>query len=263
MQEILPLRVAYRRPWSGKFVPVTVLSVVALFALSALIPSSGALADEKGWVLTQKSTTLGDQYIYISPSGLKCVNPKAGFALVTKAPDWNIVLFNDKTRVYFQTTLDKWRQDLQSRGMTSPLAGRQWSRAGNANIAGMKATQYVMRGGGAIARGKSKKPPVNIQAADYYVSEEISVPSKLTDLLTTAYGLPPTANVPLRLNCQESGKPQKTLLDTYRSQQAPIPISYFTCPGGYKAVKSDAEVMMTDEQRQMIEDMTKDMGDLK
>ncbi len=49
--------------------------VAVFFVLSAPL----ALADDKGWVLTQKSAQLGDQYIYISPNGLKCVNPRAWF----------------------------------------------------------------------------------------------------------------------------------------------------------------------------------------
>lgn len=75
------------------------LAVILAF-LAFAVAGPAARADEQGWVLTQKSQNLGDQYVYISASGLKCVNPKAGFAMVTRAPDWNIVMFNDKTRVF-------------------------------------------------------------------------------------------------------------------------------------------------------------------
>ncbi|HEY9715425.1 MAG TPA: hypothetical protein V6C72_18270, partial [Chroococcales cyanobacterium] len=200
-------------------------------------------------------------------NGLKCVNPRAGFALVTCAPDWSVTLFNDKTRVYYQTTLDRWKQQLQSRGLTSDMANKSWAKAGSGNIAGLKATEYVMRGGSgnfqrAVHSAQHQRQAPPIQGAKYWVSEDITVPPKLADLMATAYGLPPTQNVPLRLNCTQAGR-EKILLDTYRMQSSPIPISYFQCPAGYKAVQSDAEVMMNDEQRQMIEDMTKDLGDAK
>lgn len=229
-----------------------------MFVLSA--PS--AFADDKGWVLTQKSAQLGDQYIYISPSGLKCVNPRAGFAMVSKAPDWNIIMYNDKTRVYYQTTLDNYKRQLASRGLTADLANRQWSRGQTNNIAGLRATQYVMRGGGKIshqgANGKIRTSTVS--AADYWVSDEITVPPRLGDLLSSAYGLPTTQNVPLRLEMTDAKGP-KRMLETYRMQAlATIPSNYFECPGGYKAVQSDAEVMMNDEQKQMIEDMSREMG---
>lgn len=229
--------------------------------LSLLSAAPASHADDKGWILTQKSSTLGDQYVYISPSGLKCVNPRAGFAMVTKAPDWNIVMFNDKTRCYFQTTLDSYKRTLAQRGLTNDLANRQWARGQSNTIAGMKATQFVMRGGGTVtrvnARGRAKTSTVS--AADYWVSDEITVPPRLGDLLSSAYGLPTTQNVPLRLEYTDARGP-KNMLDTYRMQVASIPTNYFDCPSGYKAVQSDAEVMMNDEQKQMIEDMSREMG---
>lgn len=238
-------------------IPFWVVSFATFFVTLSVLPGS---AQEKGWVLTQKSTTLGDQYVYISPSGLKCVNPKAGFALVTHAPEWNIVLFNDKTRVYYQTTLDKWKQQLNARGLSSDMANKQWTRGSGGNIAGLKATQYVMRGGGTLAHtanGKTKRTTVS--SADYWVSDEIQVPPRLADLLAAAYGLPTTSNVPLRLDAND-GRSNKCMLDTYRMQSSALPISFFQAPGGYKLVSSDAEVMMNDEQKQMIEDMSKEMG---
>jgi hypothetical protein len=250
-----PIRAPQANVLSGFW---TVWLVIVFFALSAPF----AKADDRGWVLTQKSLTLGDQYVYISPSGLKCVNPKAGFAMVSKAPDWNIVMFNDKTRVYFQTTLDAYKRTLASRGLTNDLANRQWSKGSNGNIAGLKATQYVMRGGGTFSRqgANGQKKTSTVSAADYWVSDDIQVPPRLGDLLSSAYGLPTTQNVPLRLECTDS-KGSKRMLETYRMQAlATIPNTYFNCPGGYKAVQSDAEVMMNDEQKQMIDDMSREMG---
>jgi hypothetical protein len=236
--------------------------VAWLAAVFFVLSAPFAIADDKGWVLTQKSSQLGDQYIYISPSGLKCVNPRAGFAMVSKAPDWNIIMYNDKTRVYYQTTLDNYKRQLASRGLTADLANRQWSRGQTNNIAGLRATQYVMRGGGKIshqgANGKIRTSTVS--AADYWVSDDITVPPRLGDLLSSAYGLPTTQNVPLRLEMTDAKGP-KRMLETYRMQVlATIPSNYFECPGGYKAVQSDAEVMMNDEQKQMIDDMSREMG---
>lgn len=242
------------KPGSGSWA-VWLLS--AIFVLSA----SSARADDKGWVLTQKSATLGDQYLYISPNGLKCVNPKAGFAMVSAAPDWNIVMFNDKTRCYFATTLDSYKRTLAQRGLTSDLANRQWARGQTNNIGGMRATQFVMRGGAGITRmgANGKAHRSSVSAADYWVSDEITVPPRLGDLLASAYGLPTTQYVPLRLEYTDAKGP-KRMLETYRMQATAIPQTYFQCPGGYKLVQSDAEVMMNDEQKQMIDDMSREMG---
>lgn len=242
----------------AKNLKISVLAVIlAIFGLSSL--AQPVQADEQGWVLTQKSQNLGDQYVYISPSGLKCVNPKAGFAMVTRAPDWNIVMFNDKTRLFFATTLDKYKRDLEAHGFTSSMSDNSWSKSGSGSIAGLRATQYVMTGSGANLRRAVGKRSSNLSAADYWVSNDITVPPKLSELLATAYGLPPTGNVPLRLNTTDA-KGSRRLLDTYRMQTSPIPISYYSCPAGYRQVTSEAEVMMTAEQKQMIDDMTHDSG---
>lgn len=233
------------------------LSTAILVGLCSIAP---VRADDQGWVLTQKSATFGDQYVYISSNGLKCYNPRAGFALVTHAPEWDITLYNEKTHVYYSTTMDKWRGELQSRMLSRDIQNAKWSKASGGNISGLRATQYVMSGGNSLHMPHTKNHHSHsISDATYWVSEDITVPPALSSLLATAYGVPATQNVPLRLTCTDGGA-KKTLLETYRTQQAPIPVSYFVCPGGYSLVKSDAEVMMNDEQKQIFNDMAKDLG---
>ena len=58
-------------------------------------------------MLTQRSEYMGDQYVYVSKSGFKWVNPKAGANLVTASPDWVVTMFNDKTSHTNVTRFDK------------------------------------------------------------------------------------------------------------------------------------------------------------
>lgn len=236
-----------------------------LFSLSLLVlgvlttASVPALANDAGWVLTQKSANFGDQYLYISPSGMKCYNPRAGTAMVTKAPDWNVTLYNEKTRVYYQTTPDKWRQEIEAHGFRTDMASSAWARGAKSNICGLNATEYRMTGANTLHSGKKKS--TNISGATYWCSDDIKVPPQLSQLLATVYGLPTTQSVPLRLTCVEKGA-NRTILETYRSQAAAIPVSYFEPPTGLTPVKSDAEVMMNDEQKQIINDMARELDDV-
>ena len=118
-----------------------------------------------------------------------------------------------------------------------------------------------MTGDGANFKKVLGKKVTALRAANYWVANDITVPSRLSELLATAYGLPPTQNVPLRLDTVDA-KGSRRMLETYRMEQSAIPVSYFTCPTGYKQVTSDAEVMMNAEQKQMIDDMTRDMPGL-
>jgi hypothetical protein len=228
--------------------------------LLGLFSVSPVNADDKGWILTQKSATFGDQYVYISPNGLKCYNPRAGFAFVTHGPDWNITLYNEKTHVYYNTTMDKWRSELETRKLSGDIQNAKWTKGSNTNILGLRAVQYVMNGGNTLRVPHSKNRAAHsVSDANYWVSEDITVPPALASLLSTAYGVPATQNVPLRMTCTDGGA-KKTLLETYRSQQAPIPVSYFECPSGFSPVKSGAEVMMNDEEKQILNDLAKDPG---
>lgn len=235
----------------------------AVFALASMllgVTGSAAFADQ-GWVLTQRSTKMGDQYVYISDQGLKITNPKAGFNLVTRAPNWDITLFNDKTRCFYETTADRYKQQLQGRAQDAELNNSSWAKSGETQIFGLKATEYRM--GAKAVRSRSKSGAVStksIAGAQYWVASEIAIPAKLTELLSAAYGLPTATSscVPLRLKYSESNG-EHTVLDTYRVDKTPISISYFDKPAGYKLVKSDAEVMMSDEQKQIMNDMVRDM----
>jgi len=233
--------------------------VAAFGVFSGLAVCAPAFADA-GWVLTQRSATFGDQYLYISKNGLKCQNPKAGTAFVTHAPDWNVTIYNEKTKVYYQTTIDKWKAEMQARGMGQDMQNKNWSKTGNTNICGLKATEYKMTGANTLhLKGKRAQ---SISGANYWIADDITVPPQLTQLLATAYGLPTTQNVPLRLQMTESGK-QRQMLDTYHFQASDIPIAYFNVPSGLTAVKSDAEVMMNDEQKEIFKDMARDFEDIK
>jgi hypothetical protein len=230
----------------------------AAFALLS-VTGDAAFADQ-GYVLTQRSTKMGDQYVYVSDQGLKISNPKAGFNLVTHAPNWDITLFNDKTRCFYETTAEQYRQRLAGKGADAELRSSNWSKAGDTQILGLKATEYRM--GAKAVRSKNKSGAVvtkSIAGAQYWVASDIAIPPKLTDLLSAAYGLPSSTStcVPLRLKYSEADG-SHTVLETYRVDKTPISVSYFDKPSGYKLVQSDAEVMMDDEQKQILNDMMRD-----
>lgn len=241
---------------------LVVAALISALFISSFVP---APANETGWVLTQKSQTFGDQYLYVSPSGFKCVNPKAGIAFVTRAPNWDVVMFNDRTRVYFATTFDQWKRQIASRfnnERKQAMANCNWARGQAGNIAGLRATQFVMHGtnkGLQRIANKRSQHLSQVNSADYWVSEDIKVPPRLAELLADIYGLPPSTSVPLRLTYTVEGGGGRRVLDTYRCQSCPIPVTYYNSPTGYAAVKSEVEVMADEETKQMIDDMARDL----
>lgn len=238
-----------------------VLASIVCSVFLGTLTASASFADP-GWVLTQRSTKMGDQYVYISDQGMKISNPKVGFNLVTRAPNWDITMFNDKTRCFYETTADHYRAQISGRGSNdADFKNSTWAKSGETNIGGLKATEYRM--GGKTVHAKNKQGAVvvkSIAGAQYWVAADINIPPKLTELLAAAYGLPAQTSscVPLRLKYSESNG-DHTVLDTYRVDKTPIPIAYFERPANYKLVQSDAEVMMNDDQKQIMNDMAKSL----
>lgn len=240
--------------------------MAAALTVLLAVSSAPAQADDKGWVLTQKSLMMGDMYLYVSPQGFKFVNPKAGVNFVTRSPNWDVIMYNDKTKVCYSATLDTFKKQVTHNlpQRRSELGQGNWQKGAVSNIANLRATQYVMADAAGVqaraAARAGKTVQQHLKGADYWVCEEIQVPPQLSDLLSSMYGLPNTLNVPLRLTVTTAEQGTRMQLDTYRSQACPIPITYYSMPPGYRPVKSSVEVMADEDTKQIIDDMAKDLN---
>jgi hypothetical protein len=229
---------------------IIVLATLLVITLLLQLPTP-TIAAEQGWVLTQRSRQLGDQYVYLSGDGLKCINPKQGIGLVTQAPNWHIEVFNNRTRLYYSLTLDAWKKKLTARANLP--ANIAWNKAEAANIAGLRATHYVMRRNGSTGQG------TKWLAADYWVADDIRVPPQLANMLSTVYGLPTMQFVPLRLAYTDPNGNVETILDTYQQQSTALPASYFVVPSNCTPAKNEMEVMVSNENRHLINDIAHDL----
>ena len=225
-----------------------------LIACLLTLPMTGlkAQADEQGWVLTQRSSTLGDQYVYISSEGVKIANNAQGVGTIVRGPSWDVLFFNDKTKIYYPMSYGQWKTKLSSNKSKIPHAA--WSQGKVGSIVGLRATQYVMKNAGA------PRSPNDWVSAEYWVANDIKVNSRLSELLSTAYGTPDNSCVPLRLIYKTASGKTGVSLDTYREQSTNIPTSYFNGPAGYQLAKSEVDVMMTNEHRQIMDDIANDLG---
>lgn len=241
------------------------VSPFAFALFLALLPNLFNLevqAQEQGWALTQRSEALGDQYIYVSTGGFKWQNPKSGANIVSTAPGWGVTMYNDKSRAYFQTTFAEWQKQVAARkggDRAEQMQNSAWSKAGSGNIAGLKATKYVMRGGSQPLTG-GKRTLAQVQSATCWIADEIEIPAPLAEMLSAAYGMPRTKYFPLKVTYQSNGA-NKVALDTYHCKTCPIPGNFYSYPGGYTLAGSQAEVLIDDETRQILQDLAGELDD--
>lgn len=244
------------------------LAIGSLAGLIATFAAAGpAFADEPGWVLTQRSEQMGDQYIYVSANGFKWVNPKSGANVVTTGPSWTVTMYNEKSKMYYETTFDKWKSQIASTGgqRAAEMRSNPWVQTGSGVVAGVKATKYSMKGGSVANMQRSKdgrlrKTLATVQGAECWVSDEIPVPAPVASMLSQAYGMPQTKYFPLRVTYINSGRPG-TALDTLNSKSCSMPVGYYAKPQGYILAKSQAEVLMDDETKQILRDMASELED--
>lgn len=228
----------------------TKIAVLCIIFASQIIPAF--CANENGWILTQRSKVFGDQYIYISTNGVKCINPKQGTGWLTQAPNWNITFFNDKTKLYYPVSYSTWKGKIEKNGLLP--RNIKWTKVSSGSIAGIKASKFEMTNSTNTAGQTTKW-----LSANYWLADEINVPPRLAQLVSNTCGLPDSNSIPLELSYRDQKGLCTTLLNTYRQQQANIPDSYFSLPAGYKPAKNEVEVLVSQENRAFIEDLANDL----
>jgi hypothetical protein len=207
----------------------------ALIVVS-ILSTTAALANEQGWVFTQRSAQLGDQYVYLSQSGLRLINPNSGIGITAHTPAWDVDYFNEKTRLYFREPLGDWKK-----GRTINLAINTWKKAQSGKIAGLKATKFL-----AVSPKANK---TDWSSAEYWIADGTKVPQQLTEVLAGAYGVPSRRALPLRVIVTYKNGKSATLLDTYRQQAVAIPEDYYSLPSSYVIAKNPQQVLETVDSR--------------
>ncbi len=243
----------------------------SLFAFLAALLCPGVEAADNCWLLLQKSKLVGDQKVYVSPLGLRIENKNMGFTAVARPGDSGVVMFNVKDKTYCTETFADWRgyfvgrvaafsdQDLNYNDV-------DWKKTGaSQKLAGLTALQYKMMHGQTAPTAHSgtiKKAPPKRQA-EYWVTEDLKISQKLSDVLCRLYGLPQgIKGIPLRGMYRDGHRSPNVGLDTVDSTQTSVSATFFAPPGGFKHVKNSFDIIMnTREGLGMIQDLANSLGD--
>lgn len=247
----------------SRFGALTTLS--ALLGLSYFsIPATFA---ETGWAVTQMSkeaSLSGSLTLYVTPTGMRSMDPKSGLNMYTKGPNWTMNIFNDKTRRIFSSPLQQWLVSFKQRGMSGRFDGATWRRGREGNIAGVRAYEFVMdhpppiKASAKQLNGKMANF-AGLSSATMWVAADIVTPPQVSDLLSKMYGVPDCQRIPLRVTMTEKGKAPKIAVDTVRVAQVNVPETVFASPRGYQPVKQDSEIFIDKESMDTLDEMMKDL----
>ncbi len=244
----------------------TTRGLLGLLALITSVPP--ALSAEAGYQVTQiakgGAALSGGMTLYITPQGLRTVDPKNGVCLMTRGPQWTVYIFNDKTKRLFQSPLQPWLQSFKTRNLVGRFEGASWRRGRQGAVAGVNAYEFVM----------DKPPPVRttskaingklakyggITSASLWVASDIVTPPQVSEIMARLYGVPDCQRIPLRVLMTETGKPPQTAVDTTRIARMTVPDSVFAVPSNYTPCKQDSDVFIDKESMDTLDEMLSDI----
>ncbi len=221
-----------------------------------------AEADEQGWGLLVNSPHVGKIYVYVTGEGFAISLPKTGAKFVTHAPDWRVIIYNDKTHVYYVERME----DLE--GLTKSPKARQATQAGRKatvqqarkgttrTIAGCTSTQYFINT--YSAEGGAKQ-------AEAWISNQLHPPRQLSMTLGKIFGIDTSAfpdGMPMQVILTTEGGRRENIYDTVLCQPQTIRSASFNYPPSYTRVDNELAVLVDEKSRKKMETILDDSEDL-
>lgn len=234
---------------------ISTLVAAAALVFSQQLPATPQAM--QGWAFLQKSEQVGTWRVYLAQQGLQAVNAEMGVTIVTKAPQWNLAVYNTKTKVYYLSTVKDWQVHFQQNPKyrnRAKFVSKQAARKGtSAMIAGMRATQYFV------------DAPINggARQAEVWVASDVHIPQELSQLFEKMYGssLGNLGSMPLRFSyIDESGK-KTMVMNTLQGRPETIQMASFNYPTHFKRVDSEIAVFVDEKDRKTMAGILDDLDD--
>lgn len=240
---------------------LTAAVVLAAFIGSHTYAIAG-VPNVKGWCLLQDNPHTGQWNVYLSPAGMAAVNKKMGCTLVTKAPQWNVVMYNDKTKVYFLSPLSEWKgasikasqgKAGKQQAYKAMLVEKKPKKLKDGTILGHKASQYLT----------DNLASTGLKKVEFWVTPDVQAPPELKQVFSKIYGvgLSSMSGLPLKVSYIDENGKRTPVFETKKIDPQIIPLQSFTYPASYKRVDSEIAVLMDEKGREAMASIMDDIGE--
>lgn len=247
----------------------TSLTLAPAFGTSPGTPAAeggAAPAGEKikGWQLVQENPHTGIWRVFLSNAGMAAVNEKMGCTLVTKAPKWNVVMYNAKTKVYFLSPLNEWK-GAQSSLKQSAKTRQAYSRATTSLIEKppKKIKDEVILGHKTSLYLTDNLVTTGLKKVEFSITPDIEAPQQLQTVFGKIYGVGLTKlkGLPLKVSYIDENGKRSPVFETRKIDKKEIPLSEFDFPNNYKRVDSEIAVLMDEKGREAMASIMDDLGE--
>ncbi len=223
-------------------------AVVLLVCLNYLGFATTVFAStESGWDIRQSSNFAGTVFSDLTPHALKMHIGRLGLTIISKAPHWDALVFNENSKTYAELPYKRWQQrfalsansSYRDRNGQIALTARKTGKM--TTIENHKAYEYWI-----IKKGDRKTKVADEKISQLWIASDIKPPSQIAQIFCMHLGIPSQNGIPLKASRNYNGK-MVSVLETLSVKQRKMSDNNFKPLPGYKKVKNEIELLMGPE----------------
>jgi len=222
-----------------------------------------------GWILSQKSQVCGYIEVFVTAAAVKAVDGRTSTTLISKAPDWQVVVFNKSNKTVFTSPFEKF--------IGYGISGLQVQMGFKHGGIPVSKTQLTGTAAGLPANIYATTPEYEKRSREHYLRKQVTsgmprsariltskgwaLPSQPAVILCRLYGLGDTPEVPLEFHCLDQDGKDDGGLTTKSARKATIADKEFETPVGYTKVPTMEAVRIDAGGQTAMEDMLQGLDD--
>ena len=229
--------------------------LLLVFANSFGLFAGVSAKSEQGWAIRQSSNFAGTVFSDLTPHALKMHIGRLGLTIITKAPEWNALVFNENSKTYADLPYKRWQQRFSVSAKSNyrfpngRLALTVISTGKTTTIEHHKAYEcWVVR------KGEPSKHIAEEKISQLWIASDIKPPPQIAQIFCVHLGIHAQKGIPLRASHNTNGK-MVSVLETLSVEQHKMPANDFDPLPGYKKVKNEIELLMGSSSDEAMGDL--------
>jgi hypothetical protein len=200
------------------------------------------------WKLEQRTRILGDETVYVCPTGIKAFNRKNGVTILFSHPFTEVVTFSTKTRKFCRQRAEKSENPYaRAVAMFSGVAHGQvpMKKVRDYSKGGLMWTDFRIPDSYKNARvALWKKGELNAHdpASGHMTGFHLPIDKRALDWLARLYCVPPSGVIPFDVLFTDVDGDPHSLVKTFSMVSTKMVAADFKCPQGLNAVKDPRAV---------------------
>jgi hypothetical protein len=254
----------------AKVVLTLFLSLSSSFCLAAY----GAPKNDTVWMFDCQHFGSGKYRYLVAANAIKIINLSNGGVVLTKAPKWKVSCFRDSEKLEWQGVLDRFdlSSALSTQTRTQAKKKADFEVLGKEKLLGLSCLKYQLGDGSIfwVAEGLKSPPQVNEIVSRYFRTPAIeAIPLKILKREKAVTKATPQSKdreklqktIPwLSVNNLRAKPPDNCYAFLTDWKKIPYKDSDFDYPKGYKQTKNIKEIVVSQKNRQALEDLVEGLS---